>query len=234
MTSTPKAGSRLVIGLGTGRNGSVSLSRFLSAQRDMTVRHEGFLDEKYHIFRWAGDGDRVRSWIELLDRRARDEGDAYFGDVGTYYLPYVELLIERHPDARFVCLQRDRAKVVKSFLLKTRGTNHWYDHDGTRWTSHKFDACFPSFDEPDKERAIARYWDFYHARIAELMDEYPSQVGLFQASELNERDGRGRILDFIDYRGTRRLDVEFRENRTYLHRRFRWALGRLVGSRMDD
>jgi hypothetical protein len=119
MTSTPKAGSRLVIGLGTGRNGSVSLSRFLSAQRDMTVRHEGFLDEKYHIFRWAGDGDRVRSWIELLDRRARDEGDAYFGDVGTYYLPYVELLIERHPDARFVCLQRDRAKVVKSFLLKT-------------------------------------------------------------------------------------------------------------------
>ncbi len=234
MTNAPPAGSRLVIGIGTGRNGSVSLSRFLSAQPGMNVRHEGFLDERYHIFRWDGDADRIASWIDLLARRARDESDAYFGDVATYYLPYVELLIDRHPEARFVCLQREKEKVVKSFLLKTRGTNHWYDHDGKRWTAHKFDACFPSFDEPDKARAIALYWDVYHARVAELMAAHPDRIGLFQSDSLNRREGRARILDFIDYRGPRRLDVRFRENRTYLHRRLRWAVGRLIGSRMDD
>ena len=64
--------------------------------------------------------------LDALIADAAESEARYFGDVHSAYLPYAERLLTQHPDARFICLQRDRAATVKSFLAKTaRKANHW-------------------------------------------------------------------------------------------------------------
>lgn len=41
-------------------------------------------------------------------------------DVGFYWLMYVPLIIDEYPAARFVCLERDKQLVIKSYLKNTR------------------------------------------------------------------------------------------------------------------
>lgn len=201
----------LIVGLGTGRCGTQSLSGFLSSQPGMTVLHEGTIDGRDNPLRWEGDHERVRRWIdtlpELLDR------PSYCGDVGMYYLPYCEFLIAHRPDIRFVCMERDRAAVVESFLRHTRGRHPWLRHDGRRWRIDPvWDASYPKFDEPDKAEAVGLYWDLYHAEVNRLVVLHPDRVRRFSMESLNSREGMNEILDFIGYRGPRRLDTPFRLN----------------------
>jgi len=214
----------LIIGLGTGRCGTQSLSRFLSNQPGMIVLHEGTIDGHDHPFRWQDDHDRVRSWVEGLPGLLGHP--AYCGDVGMYFLPYCEFLIALDPGIRFVCLERDRAEVIESFVRHTPGRHPWMHHDGSHWRIDPvWDAVYPKFDEPDKCRAVGLYWDLYHAEVSRLVECHPDKVRRFPTDSLNSREGRTAILDFVGYRGPRNLDAAFRFNASRGAVRFRLRSG---------
>lgn len=225
----PESKPTLIIGLGTGRCGTQSLSRFLSNQPGMTVLHEGTIGGTAHPFRWQDDHDRVRTWVEVLpDILGRP---AFCGDVGMYFLPYCEFLIELHPGIRFVCMERDRAEVVESFVRHTRDRHPWMHHHGRDWRIDPvWDAAYPKFDEPDKCMAAGLYWDLYHAEVGRLVERHPDKVGRFPTDSLNSREGRNAILDFVGYRGPRNLDATFRFNESpgAVRLRLRCGFERLV------
>jgi len=200
---------KLIIGLGTGRCGTSSLSRFLTDQPGIRVLHEGRIDgAKSPPIRWEGDHENLLRWLDELATLCGSE--QYYGDIGMYFLPYVEFLVERFDNIQFICLKRNRKAVIKSYLNWTENRNHWYEHDGSFWErDERWDAAYPKFDEPDKAKALGLYWDMYHAEVDRLVAKYPSQVVCLPMDCLNHAAGQNQILDFIGYGGDRRIASKY-------------------------
>lgn len=199
----------LVIGLGSGRCGTQSLAALLDAQPDATVLHER---REWHV-PWLGgepDMDALLDWSH--ERFAR--GDLLVGDVGFYYLPYVEYLAERHERVRFVCLKREREATVRSFMIKTRrNANHWRR---TRWwhLKTKWNHCFPTYgDHLSKEDAIRRYWDEYYQRAEDIEVRFPELFRVFPVADMNDARGQDTILEFVGVPpAARHVEPGIREN----------------------
>ncbi len=180
---------RLVIGLGTGRCGTRTLSRLLDAQPDAQVRHE-----LRPYLPWAVDEALLHQKLDILRCLP---GAGLVGDVAFFYLPYVLGILAAWPDARILALRRAERETVASSLAWTRDRNHWMDRDGSQWRHHPtWDPCYPSFDASSKEQALQRYWRTYYAAVERLCVEYPSSVRLFDVEDLNTPQGVRGILDF--------------------------------------
>jgi hypothetical protein len=183
-------GRQIVVGLGTGRCGTQSLSAFLSMQPESQVLHER---SSFRI-RWQGSENE----IDDLLRWCREASSLRLvGDVGFYYLPYVEYILSQEPDARFPCLRRDREATVNSYMRKTRRRNHWVCHCGILYRRNKWDECYPKYDRSSKAEAIGRYWDEYYERAAGLEQVYPANVRVFPTGVLNTEAGQQEVLDFL-------------------------------------
>lgn len=198
----------LIIGLGTGRCGSLSLSYFLNNQPGIKVLHEGAINYQAHPLKWYNDHENVLKWIENLDKLS--DSNQYFGDIGMYFLPYVAFLIEKFPRGKFICLKREREAVIHSYLQWTQDHNPWYEHNGKTWQKNEvWDASFPKFNESDKAKAIGLYWDMYYEEIEKLIEKYPQNICCFQTESLNEVNSRNALLDFIEYDGDRNLEGQY-------------------------
>lgn len=203
---------KLIIGLGTGRCGSLSLSSFLSDQQGIQVLHEGNINDKPNPFKWENDYENILQWIEELENNSNS--NQYFGDTGMYFLPYVSSLITQFPDIRFICLKRNRQEVINSFLVKTQDRNHWCEHDGKIWKKDPvWDSVFPKFNEPDKAKVLGLYWDMYYEEIDRLILEYPEHICCLSTESLNSLIGRNEILDFIGYKGERKVNGNYIKNK---------------------
>ncbi len=183
---------QLVIGLGSGRCGTKSLAKLLNAQTGTHVSHEGimpYLPWQHHL--------RPMIWgmFNLYLRNA-----TRVGDVGFYWLNYVPWVINHvAPDVRFICLKRDRAGTVDSFMRMTsaHNRNHW-SKDRRAQGDHvdpMADAAFPKF-AGDKESALGQYWDEYY-RIAENWAESrPDNFRVFPIDVLNNISEQKKLLSW--------------------------------------
>jgi hypothetical protein len=197
-------GVQLVIGLGTGRCGTVTLAQLLKAQPGCAGT---FSHEQHPLLAWtqpseramlrAADG-RVR---QLLQRRLRSHAAAsrdgadndaaptpLVGDVASFYLPYVETILSIEPGAKFVVLRRARAEVVASFLRKDPGVDLWREcADRSGWSSNSvyWAAAHPKFPcsgaggARSAAEALGLYWDAYEERVARLTARFPDRVRVF-------------------------------------------------------
>lgn len=198
---------QLVIGLGTGRCGTQSLAVLLNHQSGARVTHE-----RYGAIAWQGDEQRVAAFVHLC---ATAPGLDLAGDVGFYYLPYVEQILELAASTRFVCLKRDRQATVHSYLTKTRHKNHWIQHDGTEWRFDAWDRCYPKYAVTDKAEAIGMYWDEYYSRAAALESAHPEAFRVYDMDVLNTPEGQNALFDFIGIpQRVRRVNLDVHENRS--------------------
>ena len=134
------AAVRIVIGMGTGRSGSQSLSRLINSQPQSVCFHE----INPACMKWAETPRTVLSMIAEFEAvlrggprevtidytspdRDRDlgrlqalESVEVIGDVASYYLAYVPLLAGLDLDIRMPCLRRDKAATVASFIKTVR------------------------------------------------------------------------------------------------------------------
>jgi len=187
----------ILIGCGTGRCGTVSLSRLVNSGEGAVCTHE-----RRPLLPWVLDEDL------LLERIRYFEGSdsTLVGDVAYFHLPYLERLLEALPEARVICLERDRKEVIESFLWWTNWQNRWQDHDGIEWVKNPvWDLTYPKFDMAlSKSEAIGEYWDHYHAQIRALAEGHPGRVRIFEIEALNSREGQDRIFDFLGVQEARR------------------------------
>ncbi|MDX1732975.1 MAG: hypothetical protein R3228_01365, partial [Halioglobus sp.] len=139
MTGLP-AGKSLVIGLGSGRSGTASLTSLINRQDGGICFHE--MNPSSAVF--AGnpqphinavaefrsilcDGPRKNLSIDYSrpasvatyrELQAMPEVNL-IGDIAFYYLSYVETLLAVEPACKFVCLRRDRQQTVDSWMKKS-------------------------------------------------------------------------------------------------------------------
>jgi hypothetical protein len=198
----------LIIGLGTGRCGSLSLSYFLNNQPGIKVLHEGAINYQAHPLKWYNDHENVLKWIKNIEKLS--DSSQYFGDIGMYFLPYVDFLIEQFPRSKFICLKREREAVIQSYLKWTQDHNPWYEYNREAWRKNNiWDDAFPKFNEPNKSKAVGLYWDMYYEEIDKLIKKYPQNICCFHTQLLNDINTRSDILDFIEYHGDRNLEGEY-------------------------
>ena len=203
---------QLIISIGTGRCGSVSLSKFLSAQESISVLHEGRLDSHKirKLIRWGNDEKNLFEWLEFL--LSLDE-NKFVGDTGMYYLPYIEPIINKYPQVKIIVMERDKEEVVKSYIKKTTGRNHWFDHDGKEWDKDdKWDPCYPKYDISNKEKALEKYWEDYKSQTDNLILKFPDKIKKWTIQSLNTLNGKNEILNFLNYNLDRNINQEFKHN----------------------
>ena len=203
---------QLIISIGTGRCGSVSLSKFLSAQEYVSVLHEGRLDSHKirKLIKWGNDEDNLFEWLEFL--LSLDE-NKFVGDTGMYYLPYIQQIIDKYPQVKIIVMERDKGEVVKSYIKKTIGRNHWFDHDGKEWDKDdKWDPCYPKYDIINKEKALEKYWEDYKNQTNNLILKFPDKIKKWTIQSLNTLNGKNEILNFLNYNLDRNINQEFKHN----------------------
>ena len=206
--------STLVIGLGTGRCGTLSLSLVLQEQFDQAgadITHE-----RRPLLRWDASEAEVFGYLQRFQRH----GKQFFGDVAFFYLPHVEAIMkwanQQQVRVRFVCLRRGREETVRSYINKIRpyNANHWMTHDGSRWTHDPtWDPIYPKFDTCKTMReAVGAYWDHYYEVAERLADEHPDCFGLFETGDLNCSIRLWALLQFVGASDSLRATVGARLN----------------------
>lgn len=143
--------SKIILGMGTGRCGTLSLAEILNGQPNTQVTHE-----EPPILPW--DHEPNSGIIAKRFARMRRKRDAKFiGDIASFYLPYVEEIIKAEPDVRIVCLKRDKDAVVKSFCrwldqAHPLPTNHWAKELPPGWHYEpNWSRIFPKYNIQSRE-----------------------------------------------------------------------------------
>lgn len=186
---------KVIIGLGSGRCGTKSLSHLFDSQPDSSFTHEALpmpwnrnpADAQPEMFR------------RLFERDAK-----YIGDSGYYWINYVGDMIDVKPDAKFICLQRDRQEVIESMWDHSRGLN---THPTDDWY-----MMYPRYDT-DRKSAVGLMWDDYRWIANQLIGKYFDSFRVFDVDRLNDEDGVNAILDFAGFlKEDREVLVGIKEN----------------------
>jgi hypothetical protein len=188
---------RLILGMGTGRCGTKSLSVVLSRQPSTSVSHE-----MRPVLPWQHPEARRRIEERIRAVLHRGHGHQIVGDVASYYLNYVEHAIQLMPDTRVICLQRPRDEVVLSFRRWVQDKfgpsfNFWCRPGGGWIGSRIWSPCFPKYDTSDIHEAIGHYCDDYCKEVERLLERFPENIRVFDmSSSLNSDAGLRSLLLF--------------------------------------
>lgn len=178
----------IFIGCGTGRSGTVSLSKLLARCRNFHCTHE-----YKPMLSWKINEDAYENRKKYFLGANMD-----IGDVHSVYLPYLKRFIEDIPYIKIVCTRRDNEEVVKSFEKKINDRNHWYNHKGVGWTADSiWDPTFPTYNITDRHEAIEEYVKNYNRRIDRLAKKYPQNILVVDMNELNTFMGQNKIFNFV-------------------------------------
>lgn len=162
----------VVIGLGTGRCGTQTLSKLLN---DCAFRH------------CTHEKDPQLPWVfseEAYQQRKQEflKGSSHH-DVALHYLPYIERFIEDIDNIKIIGLIRDREGVVGSFIKKTAHDKNWRTSIMRAWVQF-FGG---SIDKLSKEQALRVYYDEYNKELKRLQKKYPDKIKIFKTSDLNTK-----------------------------------------------
>lgn len=199
---------KLVFGIGTGRCGTVSLSKLLNSQKNSNFTHE-----IKPLLPWKFSKNEINKKLNQIIKRKPD----YVGDIAFYYLPYVEYIIKKYPHTKFICLKRDKNETVESYDNKTGLKNHWINHDGKKFMNDPYDKCFPKNNDKSllKKQLISRYYDKYYSEVERLIKKYPNNILLFEMTYgLNTKKGINEILDFLEFpKNNRNIKKSIKSNK---------------------
>jgi hypothetical protein len=181
---------KFIFGLGTGRCGTHSLQSLLNQQSNSNVTHE-FGD--IPALTWSRDKDMYRRQLKRIESRR----EHFVGDVGFYWLPYVEELMN-DCNPKIIVLKRNKQETIESYMKKTIGRNHWQTHDGQMYRSDHWDRCYPKYICESKEKAIGLYWEEYYKTCQILSNRYPNNIKIYDINSLNKSESVEEILNFCD------------------------------------
>lgn len=201
------ADHQLVLGLGTGRCGTVSLNRLLSVQHGYRAEHE-----PGSPWPWYGSSEPVIEWCEA----ALGMWPKY-GLTACYLLPHAEPLFEHFPHAKAVVLQRDRVGTVDSYRRRMQKhkphSNHFAaDRSKVRRPDPLWDQAYPKYPTDSHVEGLEMYWDDYYATCDELGRKYPDRVYRMRMTDLNDVREISKMLAFLGIEEEARVRITPRLN----------------------
>lgn len=139
------------------------------------------------------------------------QSSAYVGDVAPWYLNYTDAIIQWFPEAKLVCLKRDKEATCKSiiYVSDTLGSNHfvfknseYFDYSKYQVDSEEarqFRWCFPKYSMP-LEKAVSEYYDEYYKRAEMYQQKYPNNFKIFDTeTTLNTEAGQFEVLKWAGF-----------------------------------
>lgn len=192
---TPPSSSHLVLGMGTGRCGTTSLTILLRHQDDCFAAHES-----PPIVQWECGKRRIAFHRARFNRLL--EMHPVVGAVAHWWLPYFEQIKAWYPNVRAVVMKRDRAQTVRSYDTITGPLNHWIIGAGR---PSLWDDCYPHFDAKTKQEAIGMYWDLYYTQAEALVKKYPEHIRIYAMEDLNSEEKQKEMLTFLGFKTPKTL-----------------------------
>lgn len=185
------------LGIGTGRCGTHSLSNMVESA-GVTCPHESFVygdiaRESGRMFFPHWDGRDTNFVADVIGAMHERDGD--YSEIALYHLPHVETLIERF-DTRVVAMERERDKVVESYMKWTGGRDHWsFEPDRSLYREDPWDRCYMKFDGDTKRENVGLYWDYYREETTRLCQRYPDRVIKVRTEDMSNYDTYVRIME---------------------------------------
>lgn len=185
---------RTIIGLGTGRSGTWSLTKLLDAQHGVKAYHEGgFLP-------W--DANLTDMWRLLHKFWYFTEGRPITAAIAFFWLNYVSELTSYLFNPKFICIKRNRKETVESFEHIMHEFNFWTDPNSKHWDdkyrTNKDSVLFPKFDKP-RRKALEAYWNYYYNTAGYWQNRMPDTFRVFPIESLNNEKGVREILEFAGF-----------------------------------
>jgi hypothetical protein len=149
----------MLIGLGTGSVGTSELAKRLA------------LPHEKHWLPWVVDEAQLDAALPEIASTG--------GEVGLYFLNYVEPIMDRVPGANFVCMQRDQARVVRG-LTRKLGRNPFT----SREDAAAFHNAFPFYGDVTLEEGTSRFYREYYEKAYQLQRRFPWRFRVFFTDHL--------------------------------------------------
>ena len=131
---------KIVVGLGSGRSGTASLSALIDRQVGGLCFHE--MNPSGAVFSGNSQAqlNNIREFQQILDGGSSGQLSIDYsrpssvlryhelqsmddikllGDIAYYYLHYVKEILALYPNCKFVCLKRDKEQTVRSWQRKS-------------------------------------------------------------------------------------------------------------------
>ncbi|MDO4584820.1 MAG: hypothetical protein Q4D62_12035 [Planctomycetia bacterium] len=187
--------AEIILGLGVGQCGLKLLSEMLCAQPDTLVTYE---DRPFLPWQQPADPSCMAT---RLERWRKTRSHARIGDVASFYLPYMEELLEIEPHCRILCLHRPKPEVLQAIQLsleKTlRPTDNWRKTLPSGWyRDPQRMIIYPQYNVPTRLAALERYYEEYAARTHLLSQRFPERFRLFDPQEWETEEGVRKVLTF--------------------------------------
>jgi hypothetical protein len=182
----------VVLGCGTGRCGSTTLSVAVSNVPESCATHQN-----PPLIHWEPLEEQVHFHFERL-RRLADYYALVF-DASHWWLNALGRFYAEFPDGKVVGLHRNIPSCVRSFLStkgKGRQTiNHWAPRGNTLWRADSSDPTYPSYPmpadpivNPDSAKAvmIERYVREYNETLASLAHGFAGRLLLVRTEDMSD------------------------------------------------
>jgi glycosyltransferase involved in cell wall biosynthesis/thioredoxin-like negative regulator of GroEL len=195
-TARDTSQQQIIIGLGASHIGFAALQQILNSQEHSFISSQ-MSNHPYRFPSWENDEARVFAIINYM-LETRD--CRYVGDMMASYLNYVETLIERYPNAKFVCLHSNPEDEVEALLHTDPHTNIFQDHSGQLYTHSFYDRSVGKFEQHvTKLEAIQSYVALYARESSRLANKYPSNVWRFDVANLNDHNQLNYLMNWLGY-----------------------------------
>jgi hypothetical protein len=198
----------VVLGLGSGRCGSTSLTALVGSVPDSIATHEN-----PPLVYWEPLDEQRDFHFERLTRLA--EHFALVFDASHWWLNLAEAFLARFPGGKIVGLHRELEACARSFLARKalgRGSiNHWAPTGNGIWRHNIWDPAYPTYPvpgnastDPDAAKlgAIRRYVREYNSWLLGLGERRPEHILLIRTEELADAAAQRRLFAFLGVAGT--------------------------------
>jgi hypothetical protein len=194
---------QLILGTGTGRCGTKSLTHLLNAQPHSKITHEIGTPMPWSV--------GYKHFSFLVDYIMSKSDTYYYGDIAPWHMPYTHLWVQLFPEIKMVCLKRDREDTVGSWMHIMKNmkmcpvigirSKHWrseWDFAYSQGGPKSFHASLPDYDLPPEKAYHQYYTDFYET-AKEFQVTYPSNFKIFKTElVLNTEDNQNEMFHWLD------------------------------------
>jgi len=179
----------IIIGIGTGRCGTLTLSRLLNLQPDAHIMHE----KQPHLPWDMEDTKLIKE--HLADLHRREERFKFVGDVAFYWLPYLPRLFREFTDMKVVGLWREKEGFIKSSIKLLHSPIWTKDGEHQEHPNPVWEKSFPSYEAQSRTEVLGMFWEDYNAQMFAL--EKKGQVKTFPMEMLNEEESQDVLFDYL-------------------------------------
>ena len=205
----------IVFALSSSRKETKNIYSFLNNQNGFCFDFESDISS----VSWKNSENIIMNRVNFLEQKLyhnkfkKNKNSNIVGDVGFYFLPYVNLLISNFPHIKFICTKKNRKNTYNDIIsdiktnnsvfsrfifLKKKYKNHWIDHDGKKWEKdYLLDKCYPKFEINNLKDSIEKYISLYNMEIKILNKKYPKNLKVIYSDEIKSEYGKSKILSFL-------------------------------------